>query len=111
MLSKKRRISKKEIEVILKTGKRLNSPHLSLYISKTNLGCSRFSFSVSKKVCPKAVDRNKYRRRGYSVIQKINQIKPGYDCLFVFKKGSSGIKHDIVEGEISELLYVSGVLI
>jgi ribonuclease P protein component len=110
MLPKKRRISRKEIDKVLKSGQRLNSPHLLLYLSKTGLNYSKFSFSVSKKVCQKAVDRNKYRRRGYSIISKAGKTQAGFAGLFVFKKGSSGLSFDTIEKEVLGLLCDSGVL-
>ena len=72
---------------------------------------SRFSFSVSKKVASKAVDRNKYRRRGYSVIRNnINKIKSGFFSAFSFKKGEGPIKFSELEKEILGLLSSAGML-
>ncbi|MSU45153.1 MAG: ribonuclease P protein component [Candidatus Zambryskibacteria bacterium] len=114
MLPKKNRISRREIEVILKNGSRYNSPNLLMYLYKNGkekkLQNSQFSFSISKKISKNAVDRNKQRRRGYSVINKhIDKIKDGYYCMFVFKKGSGSIKYENLEKEILELLSESNV--
>lgn len=116
MLPKKRRIERKEFSPILTTGKRYNSPHLLLYVAKIGDNNknkeTKFSFSVSKKVCKNAVDRNKYRRQGYSVISKnIKQIKPGYLCSFSFKKGRGSIDFSTLEKEIVQLLSDALVLI
>lgn len=112
MLPKNSRISRKEIEVLLKSGRRYHSPNLQLYSLTKDIKNSKFSFSVSKKVCKNAVDRNKYRRRGYSVIGKHKSlIKSGFYCLFIFKKNSKSITFESIETEILELLSVSGVLI
>ena len=65
------------------------------------LSPSRFAFSVSKKVCKKAVDRNRLRRQGYSVVSKyLKQINPGYFYIFTFKKGSYPIPFSELEKEI-----------
>lgn len=110
MLPKKNRISRIEIDVVLRKGSRYNSQNLILYAYKNSSKLSKFSFSVSKKVCKTAVSRNKYRRRGYSVIaRKISLIMHGFLCLFVFKKGSGSIKYENLEKEILELLYESNV--
>ena len=116
MLPKNRRISRKEFPYILKTGKRLNSPSLLLYItpivSETKPKESRFSFSVSKKTCPKAVERNKHRRRGYSIIlKKISNIKSGYYCFFSFKRTIKPVTFFTLEKEVYELLSISNMLI
>lgn len=73
---------------------------------------SRFSFSVSKKVFKRAVDRNKYRRRGYGVISRnIKSIKPGFFYFFSFKKIDKKILFSDLEKEIINLLDKAGVLV
>lgn len=116
MLPKKRRIPRKEFAHVFLGGKRINSPGLLLCVAPLNSGkkeeASRFSFSVSKKVYPRAVDRNKYRRRGYSVVsENTNQIKPGHYFLFSFKKTPNPPSFHELEGEIRGLLSRSGMLI
>lgn len=116
MLPKNRRISKKYFPLILSKSKRHNSTHLILYLSPIDSGQkeeqSRFSFSISKKVCPKAVERNKYRRRGYAIISKhLAKIGDGHFYFFSFKKFSSQPTFSILEKEIKELLNTSLMLI
>lgn len=115
MLPKTRRISKKEFPNLMKNSRRFNSPHFLLYLSKNNenkpQNNSRFSFSVSKKVCKEAVSRNKLRRRGYAVIEHIiERIKPGLLCFFVYKKDLGNESFSFLEKEINTLLLDSGVL-
>src|SRR3989338_9997717 len=104
MLPKKRRISRKEFPYILKNGKRYNSPSLLLYVAPADRDGSKeskFSFSVSKKVCSKAVDRNKLRRWGYSVVSdNLKQIGFGYFCFFSFKKTLKPNSFSVLEKEV-----------
>ena len=115
MLPKNRRIPKENFSAILKEGKRYNSLILLLYVAsidKNHKELSRFSFSISKKICKKATDRNRYRRRGYSIIgNNIKRIKSGYFCFFSFKKESIGASFTILEKEIFDLLSVSNMLL
>jgi ribonuclease P protein component len=116
MLPKKRRIPRKDFVHVLTKGKRFTSPSLLLYMAKIDakngLEPSKFSFSVSKKVCPKAVGRNKHRRRGYSIVSgEISRIKPGFYCFFSVKKTNKPISFDVFKHEVKELLSVSGMLI
>ena len=108
MLPSKRRIRKKEFSYILLNTKRFNSTHLLLSIAgfeQEQEKLSRFAFSVSKKVAKRSVDRNRLRRRGYSIISKyISDIKSGYFFVFSFKKGSEKITFIDLEKEILELL-------
>ena len=112
MLPKNRRIKKKEFTNILNNGKRYNSQNLLLYLLKTNKSePSKFSFSISKKICKNAVDRNKYRRRGYSIVTlNMKNIQPGYLCFFSFKKGSNKPAFNALEKEITQLLHKASVI-
>jgi len=113
MLPHKRRIVRKEFAYILKNGKRYNSSHLLLYVAplpKTS-DLSRFSFSISKKIYKNATDRNRYRRRGYSVISPIiSLIPPGFLCFFSFKKGVYPLSFQQLQEEIVGLLKNSQLL-
>lgn len=115
MLPQKRRINRSEIDYILKNSRRYNSPHLTLYLSRNpeNMDSdTKFSFSVSKKVCKGAVDRNKLRRRGYSIISKsVKNPKKGFLCFFLYKKDSDSLDFTAIESELKRLLSDSGVLI
>ncbi len=112
MLPKNRRIPRDNFTRILSHGIRFNSSKLLLYLDKMpENNPSRVAFSVSKKVCSKAVDRNRYRRIGYSVVSKfLSNIKSGYFLFFVYKKGSIPVKFSILEKEIEALLSGSCVL-
>lgn len=115
MLPKNRRIERKNFQYILKNGKRLNSKSFTLYLAKIEQNKdfldTRVSFSVSKKVSKTAVNRNKLRRRGYSIINKhYKSIRKGYYCFFVYKKEYE-FDFMALEREILGLLSSSLVLV
>src|SRR3954469_8596110 len=114
MLPKQRRISRKLFPLILSTGRRHNSPHLLFYCAPIENGTekpSQFSFSASKKVAKLATDRNRLRRRGYSIITPLlPRIRPGYLCFFSFKKGSGTISFEVLEQEVATLLSQANLL-
>lgn len=69
MLPKISRVSKLTIEKHLLRGRRLKtSRFLVLYTEIPGNTAPQVSFSASKKIAPKAVLRNKLRRRGYSAV-------------------------------------------
>jgi ribonuclease P protein component len=112
MLPKNERIQRKNFSQILLENKTYNSPNLLLHITPNPDKNSKFSFSVSKKICPNAVDRNKLRRRGYSIILKNkNIIKSGSFCFFSFKKTKRTPTFATLEKEIVGLLSSAGVII
>lgn len=117
MLPKSRRISCKEFKHILQNGRRSFSDHFVLYLERVeNYNTSRFSFSISKKICKNATSRNLYRRRGYAVITKIiKQIKPNHFVFFSYKKSKNekdfNLKFKTIESEIVNLLKQTNMLI
>ena len=105
MLPKNRRIEKKLFSVFSQNSRRLNSPHLFLSVSENKNNPSRFAFSISKKICKHAVDRNRYRRQAYSIIQnQLKKITDGFLFLFSLKKTTSRISFGDLEQEIKSLL-------
>lgn len=115
MLPKNRRIERKEFGQIMSRGNRYNSPSFTLYLSKMppgkDISKSKFSFSVSKKVSGLAVNRNKLRRRGYSIILGvIDKVRPGYYLFFLYKKDYEK-DYGLLSGEIERLLSSALVIV
>lgn len=115
MLPKERRVPREDFSYILSNGVRFNSSKLLLYVAKIPSdrpkNKTKIAFSVSKKVCPHAVDRNRYRRVGYSVIRPIlGRIKDGYFLFFSYKKGSVPTTFKTLENEVLGLLSNASVL-
>lgn len=76
MLPKSSRLSKKEVEYVLKTGKRSSSKYFLATVAKlpsNNEERGGFAVVVSKKTAQSAVDRNKLRRRVYSAIRAVRK--------------------------------------
>ena len=86
MLSKKNRVSSKDVDLIFKSGKSISSLNFNFKFIKSPLGGWKISFIVPKSVAKSAVRRNLLRRRGYSVLKKINQSPLGIIGVFIFKK-------------------------
>ena len=111
MLSKKQRVSRKLFEVAYRASQTFVSPFFVLKISPAKSGTSRFAFSVSAKICPKAVDRNKLRRRGYAAARNLlPEIKIPTICLFIIKKGAEKLNFQKLQEEIKSILRKAGVL-
>lgn len=74
-------------------------------------GKSRFSVTVSKKVSKSAVDRNKIRRRVYSLLRKhISNIKDGYRIVISVKSGTDKIDIKDLNKELESDFVKSGLL-
>lgn len=112
MLPRKRRVHKEEFGEVLKKGLSFHSVHFSLRgTKKDEVSPSKFSFVVSKKVAPRAVDRNLLRRQATSVLEKhLLGMKKGISVVFSFKMGSRGLPFGQIETEITTLLKQSGLI-
>ena len=84
---------------------------LSLFVyKKVDVSPSQFSFSVSKKVAKSAVARNRLRRQGYAAIESIlSTCKPGFYCMFSYKKGSTALTGIEILKEVQQLVTTASV--
>lgn len=104
MLSKRNRVIKKEVDLIFKSGKSISSLNFNfkfIKIPKNPLNEWKISFIVPKSVAKLAVQRNLLRRRGYSVLKKINSSPSGIVGVFVFKKYQDDVI--LIENEIKNI--------
>lgn len=91
MLSKANRLSRSEIELIIKTGKSINSPFFSGKWSFPSIparNLAKASFVVSKKVFPKAVVRNRVKRRAREAFRSVLSELKSVNVVFFMKKES-----------------------
>jgi len=80
---------KKDFEYVFKQGRGLKQGFISLKFTKNGLGATRFGFVVGQKVSPKAVIRNKVKRRLREIARsKLEDIKKGFDVVVVANKGA-----------------------
>lgn len=88
MLPKARRIDKTTFKTLTGRGMSYHSPLLFLSIYKQyEQKPTRCAVLCSKKVSPRAVDRNRQRRRVYRSLQLLlPSIQPGYFCVITIKK-------------------------
>lgn len=87
MISKKHRAPKQLIRKILSTGEEFRSSLFIVRKLKNNEQFPRFRAIVSKKIYPKAVDRNYLRRQIYETIQVLSQnSSDNNDYIFIPKK-------------------------
>lgn len=80
MLSKKFRLTRKQIGFIHKGGRRMSVDKINVKFVPNRLLYSRFAVNVPTSVYKKAVDRNRLRRIIYAEIGKI-KMAAAYDCL------------------------------
>jgi ribonuclease P protein component len=86
MLSKTHRLSTKEFDLVVKTGRETYSPFFSIkYIPSSDF---KLSSAAPKKIFKTAVSRNRTRRRIYAAVHEIlslKNIRPSHVVLIVIK--------------------------
>lgn len=100
MLKKENRTN----SVGVKTKNKISTPLFNLSLSDNNLGLSRFSFIISKKIDKRAVVRNKTKRKIRSVIEEmLDSVGKGRDFVFYLKKDLVDAKREDIKIQINKL--------
>lgn len=110
MLPKSRRISQAQAKEVFTRGRSSHSPSFTVKTVGTQ-GDTRFAISISKKVLPSAVDRNRLRRRIYSAIAKlIPNIRKGFLVGFLVKSEARNMSFADLSVETESSLRRAGIL-
>lgn len=112
MLPKNYRLRlKNDFDKLFKKGKFAGQAFLTLGFVKNKLNNSRFAVIVGKKVSKKAVTRNSIKRKTVEIIRlSLEQIKPGFDIVFISKPEIQGKKYKEIETVVSGLLKRAGLI-
>lgn len=84
MLPKKKRITKKDFQLLMKEGKTLSTPLFLFYFIKSET--PQYAFVAPKGVFKIASKRNKYRRIGYNILRGLPFSRNS--GIFMYKKQS-----------------------
>lgn len=99
-----------DFKKVYKRGKNYWNKNLILYVKKNDLNNSRIGFSVTKKI-GNSVVRNKIRRRMKEIYRlNFNNIKEGYDIIFIPKKNVVNITYQDLESAMLHLLKIGRLL-
>lgn len=94
---------------LYRTGDTVTGRYLVLYYKKNNVGKNRLGITVSKKV-GKAVVRNRIRRlikESYRLCE--DNVKCGFDIIFVSRVRTAGADFHTVREELTNLLLSAGL--
>lgn len=98
-----------EFRLVYRRGKSFSTAILVLYIFKNNKGINRIGISVSKKV-GKSVVRSKVKRLiGESARLNKQDLKQGYDLVFVARSISCDKSYKEIENSVKYLFRKSGL--
>ncbi len=87
MIKKNNRLTKQaDFTRVWKHGRTYYSDFLNIKILKNNLQYQRFAVIVSNKISPKAVIRNKIKRRLREILYLHQEIFPPYSDIVIYAK-------------------------
>lgn len=99
----------KEFQMVYNEGKSKANKYLVLCYRKNDLEYNRLGISVSKKV-GNSVVRSRSKRLIYESYRlNVNDIKPGYDFVFVARSAINEKKYSDVEAAMINLLKKAGI--
>jgi ribonuclease P protein component len=93
----------RDFKRVYSRGKSYATYNLVLYFLPNGLEKNRVGFSISKKI-GKAVVRNKIRRRLKEIIRLENNLKEGYDLVFIARKPVVELDYRGLEKNVKRLL-------
>ena len=95
---------RRDFSYTFKKGKSLANYCLVLVYRKTNAEVTRVGFSISKKFGT-AVKRNRIKRQLREIYRsKIDNIKPGYDLVFIARRGAKAADFHTLKKQMENLL-------
>jgi ribonuclease P protein component len=104
MLPRSRRLSRADFDIVRKSALVVSNLIASLRFSGYSGALSgRFSVVVPKTVDARAVVRNTWRRRVYSIIEHASDTK-GFDGIFYIRKTTKEISYQNLTRDIQDLL-------
>lgn len=110
MLPRSLRINTSLFKEIMEKGRFSNGKFFLFRFVKKE-GKTRFSVAVSKKVAKNAVDRNKIRRRVYSLLRKfVDTTKSDYKIVISVKSGIDKADNELLYKELESDFVKSGLL-
>ena len=93
-----------EFKLVYNKGRSLANKHLIMYVMKNHSESNRLGISVSKKI-GNSVTRNRIKRvirESYRMHEQ--EIKKGYDIIFIARANIAGVKFNEAAGSVKHLL-------
>ncbi len=107
MLPKKKRVTKKVFDVLMKEGKTFSTELFLFHFKKSEI--PQYAFVAPKKTFKNAVKRNKYRRIGYNILRSLT-LNSGMG-IFIYKKQALNAKTDQIKENIVYVLKKTGFIL
>lgn len=98
-----------EFRIVYKRGRSFSNNLLVLYTYRNKKGVNRLGISISKRV-GKSVERNRIKRLIKEICRlNIENIKTGYDLVFIARNLSNGKSYAEIDNSIKNLIKKAGL--
>jgi len=111
MLSRENRLSKqKDFDLVYQSGRQFHGPHLVVRVAKSDEKELKFGVVISKKVAPRAVDRNRLKRQIGEIIRPaVRKLKDGIKAIIIAKKGILEMDYKSLAAELASVGQKAGL--
>ena len=102
---------KRDFERLQRQGRKLYATHFLIVVDKAETPHSRIALAVTKKVEPRAVVRNKLRRRLKEIFRLTHtKLTANFDILIIARKDAQKCEFAQVKREVLGALHHGGLL-
>ena len=91
-------------EAVFREGRRSEGHHVQLVAARAALTPGRVGYVIGRKTLPRAVDRNRLRRRLREVVRALRPALAAYDVVLRVKKVGNAVELAAAVSEASSLL-------
>ena len=109
MLPRSQRLTTPLFREVFTSGRLVHSPFFTLKVKKAGT-ISRFAVSVSKKIAPNAVDRNRIRRRTYAAIRDLRTLNTPIQAVLIAKNTVDKASLQEITQELNAVFVKIGLL-
>jgi ribonuclease P protein component len=88
---------------VFDVGRRYTVAHFTAVIAASPTGFARLGFALSKKVAPRAVDRNRIKRQTRESFRARQAVLPKMDIVMLGRSGCAKAKNAELRSSLSDL--------
>ncbi len=105
MIPQKNRLTRSAVTYALKKGHRVSNEYFIIKYIASRGKENRYSVSISLKVFPNSVDRNRMRRRLYEIIRKHESTLPrSFNIIVIVKNAAAALDFERLNKNLIPLL-------
>jgi ribonuclease P protein component len=92
-----------DFKTVQSRGKRVHTPHFVIIVLPRPEGTQRLGITVTRKISPSAVRRNRVKRLVREVFRKNRELFPRADVVFIAKSGAPDLEYGEVLHQVTRV--------